>query len=410
MLLENSPKIQDYHYELPEELIAKFPLEKRDASRLLHFENEVVTHHPFLALPELLPANSHLFFNDTKVIPARLIFKKRTGATIEIFLLNPVSPSQLVQQSMESRTPVIWSCMIGNLKRWNEGEILQKEIGIGDQQYTMQALLLDKENKSVQFSWEPGQLSFATLVEASGEVPLPPYLKRKAIETDKERYQTIYSKMEGAVAAPTAGLHFTQKTLTDIKNKGISLQYLTLHVGAGTFQPVKHDNVTEHPMHREQMVFTKENIQKLFSATGNIVAVGTTSMRSLESLYWFGVLLLNGEGEELDFFIPKLEPYQKHQHLPTKEESIKAVLDYMQKHRLDQLRGATEIFIFPGYTFKICNGLITNFHQPGSTLMLLVAAFTRNRWQEIYQQAVEKKYRFLSYGDSSLLWYNKAGE
>ena len=216
--------------------------------------------------------------------------------------------------------------------------------------------------------------------------------------------------MEGAVAAPTAGLHFTQKTLTEIKNKGISVQYLTLHVGAGTFQPVKHDNVTEHPMHREQMVFTQENIQKLFSATGNIVAVGTTSMRSLESLYWFGVLLLNGDGEEIDFFIPKLEPYQKHQHLPTKKESIKAVLDYMQEHRLEQLRGATEIFIFPGYTFKICNGLITNFHQPGSTLMLLVAAFTRNRWQEIYQQAVEKKYRFLSYGDSSLLWYNKTDE
>lgn len=406
MLLQNVPKLQDYHYELPEELIAKFPLEKRDASRLLHFEDGLVSHHQFSELSALLPPNSHLFFNDTKVIPARLLFKKPTGSTIEIFLLHPIAPSPLIPLSMESPSPVVWNCMIGNLKRWKDGERLQGEIAIGGLHYTIQALLVDKESKSVEFSWNPSDLPFASLVEACGEVPLPPYLNRKAIDSDKVRYQTIYSKMEGAVAAPTAGLHFTSTSLEKINKKGISINYLTLHVGAGTFQPIKHENITEHPMHCEQMVFSKENVQKLYEAKGNIVAVGTTSMRSMESLYWFGVKL---ESEEKpDFFIEKLYPYKQHEKLPSKRKSFEAVLNYMRNSQLEQLTGSTEIFIFPGYSFKVCNGLITNFHQPGSTLMLLIAAFTKDHWKEIYQQAIKKKYRFLSYGDSSLLWHDKA--
>ncbi|WP_439481160.1 S-adenosylmethionine:tRNA ribosyltransferase-isomerase [Cyclobacterium plantarum] len=405
MLLQNPPKLQDYLYDLPEELIAKFPLEKRDASRLLHFEQGHISHHQFSELPALLPSNSHLFFNDTKVIPARLLFKKPTGSTIEVFLLNPLAPSNLIQQSMESSSPVVWNCMIGNLKRWKEGEKLQGEIVLEGIQYTVQAVLINKANKSVQFSWTPADLSFASLVEACGEVPLPPYLNRKAIDSDKLRYQTVYSKMEGAVAAPTAGLHFTDKSIEKINKKGISINYLTLHVGAGTFRPIKHENVTEHPMHCEQMVFSKKNVQQLHEAKGNIVAVGTTSMRSMESLYWFGVKLLNKE--KPDFFVEKLYPYQQHRDLPSKSKSFEAVLNHMQTNQLEQLVGSTEIFIFPGYSFKVCNGLITNFHQPGSTLMLLIAALTKRHWREIYQLAVEKRYRFLSYGDSSLLWHDK---
>ncbi|SHM92615.1 S-adenosylmethionine:tRNA ribosyltransferase-isomerase [Cyclobacterium lianum] len=405
MPLDHSPKLQDYFYDLPEEFIAKFPLEKRDASRLLHFEENSLSHHQFSALPSLLPPNSHLFFNDTKVIPARIFFKKATGALIELFLLDPVRPSIQIQQCMESTGPVLWHCLIGNLKKWKQDEVLITEISVGNQDYRLEAILADRDKKYVQLSWSPGGLPFASLVEACGEVPLPPYLKRRALPSDKTRYQTIYSRMDGAVAAPTAGLHFTDKTIGEIREKGILINYLTLHVGAGTFQPVKHGNVLDHPMHREQMIFTRENIENLLSASGNIVAVGTTSMRSLESLYWFGVKLLKNESAE--FFIDKLYPYQQQTHLPDRHQSVEAVLKYLDKSGMNQLSGATEIFIFPGYDFKICNGLITNFHQPGSTLMLLVAAFTKNRWRQIYQEAINEKYRFLSYGDSSLLWYDK---
>lgn len=405
MRIESAPQLKDYFYDLPDEYIAKHPLELRDKSKLLHFENGKIRHEKFSNISALIPSNSHLVFNNTKVIPARLHFQKATGAKIEIFLLNPIHPATLIQQSMESTGPVTWKCMIGNLKRWKENEQLSSQIVIDSVRYTLQAKLVNRENREVELSWNPDDKSFASIVEASGEVPLPPYLNRAAEDADKERYQTVYSDKEGAVAAPTAGLHFTDQTLTDLKAKGISIEYLTLHTGAGTFQPIKHDNIIEHPMHSEQMVFSKENIVNLIAAEGNILAVGTTSMRSLESLYWFGVNLLLDKSKE--FRIEKLTPYQEYTSLPNKNESLEAILAWMQANDWEQLIGSTEIFIFPGYEFKLCNGLVTNFHQPGSTLILLVAAFTHGNWREIYKEALENSYRFLSYGDSSLLWNNK---
>ena len=405
MRIKSAPKLQDYFYELPDEFIAKYPLELRDRSKLLHYENGSIRHEKFSDIAGLIPKNSHLVFNNTKVIPARLHFQKPTGARIEIFLLNPLLPTSIIQLSMESTGPVTWKCMIGNLKRWKENEQLTCQIDIEEITYSIHAKLINRENREVELSWSPDHKSFAEIVQASGEVPLPPYLNRAAEEDDKLRYQTVYSDKEGAVAAPTAGLHFTDRTLDDLKSNGISMEYLTLHTGAGTFQPIKHDNVIEHPMHSEQMVFSKQNILNLIAAKGNIIAVGTTSMRSLESLYWFGVNLLNGKSEL--FHIEKLDPYQELPSLPGKIESLNAILNWMRQNELDQLTGTTEIFIFPGYKFRLCNGLVTNFHQPGSTLILLVAAFTHGNWKEIYEEAITKKYRFLSYGDSSLLWNEK---
>ena len=405
MRIKSAPRLQDYFYELPDERIAKYPLEKRDSSKLLHYEEGVIKHEKFSAIASLIPGNSHLVFNNTKVIPARLHFQKETGARIEIFLLNPILPSTLIQQCMESSGPVTWNCMIGNLKRWKEHEQLTCLINSKNTSFTLKAKLINREKKEVELSWGSEDKTFAEIVVASGEVPLPPYLNRAAEEEDKLRYQTVYSEKEGAVAAPTAGLHFTKKTFKELQSHGISIEYLTLHTGAGTFQPIKHDNIIEHPMHSEQMVFTKSNIQNLIKAEGNIIAVGTTSMRSLESLYWFGVKLLLKNAD--NFHIEKLIPYEEHTKLPEKVESLKAILHWMEENNLEQMVGTTEIFIFPGYNFKLCNGLITNFHQPGSTLILLIAAFTHGNWEKIYKEALTNNYRFLSYGDSSLIWNRK---
>ncbi|GGZ31315.1 S-adenosylmethionine:tRNA ribosyltransferase-isomerase [Echinicola pacifica] len=401
----NSIKLSDYHYELPEERIAKFPLEERDQSKLLHFEQGTIDHYSFKDLPALLPSNSLMVFNNTKVIPARMIFQRQSGARIEIFLLQPVSPSNIINQVMESSHPVAWQAMIGNLKKWKDGEILQGLIKVSEQELIVKAKLLQRQDRLVEISWEGATVSFAEVVEATGEVPLPPYLNRKATEEDKPRYQTVYSKKEGAVAAPTAGLHFTEQTLEKLAQKGIKSEYLTLHVGAGTFQPIKEELVSKHPMHREQIVLERGTIEALSSHDGNIVAVGTTSMRSLESIYWYGVKLLNNDGDE--FHIAKLYPYQSHEVRATLQESLDAILAYMKENDMDEITGNTEIFIMPGYEFRVCNGLVTNFHQPGSTLILLVAAYTNNMWQGIYEEALSHGYRFLSYGDSSLLWNRK---
>lgn len=398
-------KLSDYQYLLPEEKIAKFPLDKREDSRLLHFEDGKIQHYRFFELPSLLPDNTLMVFNNTKVIPARLIFQKKTGSTIEIFLLKPYWPSTVINEVMVTTGAVSWQAMIGNLKRWKENEVLQGEVMIQGEKVKIEAILENKEQKIVRLSWNKSHIPFVSIVEASGEVPLPPYLNRKAVNEDKPRYQTVYSKKEGAVAAPTAGLHFTEEILSMLSVKGIKTDYLTLHVGAGTFQPIKDEEVTDHPMHSEQVVIHKSSIVNIINHTGNIVAVGTTSMRSLESLYWFGVKLLNGNGGE--FFIPKLFPYQTYPIMPEVKESFQAILHFMEDKNVDEITGSTEIFIMPGYQFKVCHGLLTNFHQPGSTLILLVAAFTKNRWREIYERALSSDYRFLSYGDSNLYWYNK---
>lgn len=402
----STPKIDltDYEYTLPEERIAKFPLEKRDASKLLEYKNGKISHLHFYDLPDLLPEDSLLVYNDTKVIPARLIFQRESGARIEIFLLKPVEPTTVIPEIMLSKYPVVFETMVGNAKKWKEGEVLKGEISVNDKKVVLNAELIDRTNKRVRFSWEDSSVCFVDLVEASGEVPLPPYLNRKPVEEDKTRYQTIYSKKEGAVAAPTAGLHFTPEVFSKLKKKGIENSQVTLHVSAGTFQPIKVDKVEDHPMHSEQIILSKSTILQLLEKSKKIIAVGTTSVRTLESIYWFGVMLIEEKGDA--FMVPKLFPYEERTKLPSAEESLKAVLNYLENREMDKLIGSTEIFIFPGYKFQMCKGLITNFHQPGSTLVLLIATILGEAWKRVYNEALENSYRFLSYGDSSLLWIN----
>lgn len=397
-------KLSDYQYSLPDERIAKFPLSNRDDSKLLHYEEGEIQNLQFKNLPSLIPSESLLVFNNTKVIPARIFFFKPSGAKIEIFLLKPIAPTSEINEIMLSNGPVIWETMIGNSKKWKEGEVLKGELLIDGQKVVLEATLINREKRQVAFKWDI-QKAFCSIIEACGEVPLPPYLNRAAVAEDRPRYQTVYSVKEGAVAAPTAGLHFTPDILEQLKLNNIDLDYLTLHVSAGTFQPIKEEMVDQHPMHSEQVIITRENLKNFLAHHSNIIAVGTTSMRSLESLYWYGVKLLQ-EDDKL-FFIPKLYPYQDHRISPTVKESFAAILSYMEEHDLNEITGSTEIFIMPGYEFRVCDGLITNFHQPGSTLILLVAAFTKGEWRKIYDEALNNEYRFLSYGDSSLLWHKK---
>jgi S-adenosylmethionine:tRNA ribosyltransferase-isomerase len=381
-----SISLKDYHYSLPEERIAEFPLADRASSKLLTCRQGKIAHRTFRDLSSELPSGSLLIFNNTRVIPARLIFHKPTGARIEVFLLEPALPSNY-EQNMGAHGSCSWHCMIGNAKRWKSGEIEVPELG----------LKATRQDETVTFTWSE-ELSFSEILDSAGKIPLPPYIHREVEESDKERYQTVYSKHEGAVAAPTAGLHFTDALLTELREKGFQEDFLTLHVSAGTFQPMKADTPEEHPMHREQIIVTKQNVKNLLTED-SVIPVGTTSMRTLESLYWYGVKLLNGES---DFFIPKLYPYSI-ANPPSKRESLNTVLIHMEMNNVESIIGHTEIFIFPGYHFRICSGLITNFHLPGSTLILLVAALIGEKWREVYQQALTNEYRFLSYGDSSLL-------
>lgn len=388
--------IQDYTYNLPSEKIAVHPLEKRDESKLLIYRNGKIQHGRFGMLPEILPANSLLFFNNTRVVPARLKFQKDTGAEIEVFLLSPVSPSTLMINAMEMRNKSVWKCTIGNIKRWNADATLVKQLGA----ICLRAVLIDKAEGLVAFDWGP-EHTFAEVVNQAGETPLPPYLKRNAETADRERYQTIYSKNDGAVAAPTAGLHFTENIFQSLQKRNIPSDFVTLHVSAGTFQPVKTENAVEHTMHREQIILTRKNIENLLLPDKFIIPVGTTSMRTLESLYWYGVKLL--KDPTATFTIEQADPYKSYSSLPGNVEVLHAILKRMDELSTDIIGGESSIYIYPGYTFRFCEGLITNFHQPGSTLILLVAAFVGPDWKNIYQEALENDYRFLSYGDSSLL-------
>ncbi len=392
----SSISLQDYTYHLPENRIAAHPAEPRDASKLLVYDQGNMTHTHFRCLSDFVPAHTLLVFNDTKVIPARIFFRRDTGGIVEVFLLQPQNNDQPVHEAMRQTAGCTWQCMIGNKKRWKPGETLQAAAG----EATVSAILVDAETNLVHFSWQPAHLPFSEVLPHLGNIPLPPYLNRQATGKDTEQYQTVYSRHEGAVAAPTAGLHFTDGVLESLKSKGVDCEFITLHVGAGTFQPIKAENVLHHPMHTEQMVFTKNSIAKLAQTPDSIFAVGTTSMRSLESLYWYGVKLLEGETR---FFIEKLYPYQNHAPLPTAGAAFRAVLESMESQNLDELAGETQIMIVPGYVFRVCKGLVTNYHQPGSTLILLVAAFLGPDWRRVYEAALENEYRFLSYGDSSLL-------
>jgi S-adenosylmethionine:tRNA ribosyltransferase-isomerase len=389
--------LKDYTYDLPPDRIALYPLKVRDESKLLYYKKGKIDHRKFVDLVDLIPKNSLLFFNDTRVIPARLNFKKDTGATIEIFLLNPVSPSPIMSEAMLAKGSCTWECTIGNLKRWTQGITLVRNIKDGLQ---LKAELLDKEKSIVRFSWGNSQ-SFSELITQSGETPLPPYLHRPSEPSDRERYQTVYSHYDGAVAAPTAGLHFTPSVLEALTARGIGYHFLTLHVSAGTFQPVKTEKAEEHTMHDEQLLVKREILMQLLETDRFIIPVGTTSMRTLESLYWYGLKLLNSPGSE--FIISQNDPYRKYDSLPSTKESIQAIIDFMDKNKMDIISGNTSIYIMPGYTFRICNGLITNFHQPGSTLLLLIAALIGDAWRKVYREAMDNGYRFLSYGDSSLL-------
>ncbi len=383
--------IQDFDYLLPEEKIALFPLEPRDSSKLLKYEQQKITHHTFTDISELLPANSLLVFNQTRVIQARLNIYKESGAAIEILLLEPVYPSAAVLLTMGATKEVQWQCMIGNKKRWKE----QEEINWNNILFSW----IDREKNIVSIKWNDARV-FAELLSDIGNMPIPPYLNREAVEKDKEVYQTVYAQNDGSVAAPTAGLHFTENVLQNLEQKNIKKEFITLHVGAGTFKPVSTDNALEHEMHAEKMFFTKENILHLLQHEGPIIPVGTTSMRSLESLYWFGVGLL--QNRLTAFTIPQYFPYEQESNF-TLKEALQAIIQYMESKQLESIEGITSIYIVPGYRFRICRGIITNFHQPRSTLLLLISALIGDNWKKVYQEALHNNYRFLSYGDSSLL-------
>lgn len=387
--------LREFTYHLPEERIAKFPLPNRSDSKLLRYHRGEIAHDVFKNIDQYIHGDSTLFFNNTRVIPARLHFYKETGAHIEIFLLDPLKPTRDIASAMLVKNECFWHCMVGNLKKWKSDQTLQLDL----KGTVLGVSIADRDNQTIRFSWD-GPMTFVDVIQQAGKIPLPPYIKREVEVRDKERYQTVYSKEKGAVAAPTAGLHFDEGVIEKLKAKGVKLDYLTLHVSAGTFQPIKAENIMEHPMHHEQIVVSRANIENLLKAK-QAVAVGTTSMRTLESLYWFGVDLM--KAGKTDFKIDKLRPYQGDEVLPGRSEVCHAILDHMEKHQLDQLGGITEIFIFPGFKFHMVDGLITNYHLPGSTLILLVAAFIGDDWKKVYQEALDNEYRFLSYGDSSLL-------
>ena len=385
----------DYSYILTPDRIATYPMAVRDQSKLLVYNKGTIKHERFNSLAAHLPSESFLFFNDTKVIPARLHFTKVTGADIEIFLLNPILPSSLMMQAMQATTSCTWKCTVGNLKRWSEGTSLVKDLG----GIRLEAYLLNRNEGEVEFRWNTSHV-FAEIINLCGGTPLPPYINRKSDSTDRERYQTIYSHYEGAVAAPTAGLHFTDGVFQSLHEKNIHKDFLTLHVSAGTFQPIKVKNAVEHTMHNEQVVVKRGNVENMLN-NPIIIPVGTTSMRSIESIYWYGVKLLSDP--DAQFSIGQGDPYTINKEFPSKEKALAAVLEYFDRNQLNEMTGQTSIYIIPGYTFRVCKALVTNFHQPGSTLILLVAAFIGDDWKKVYQSALENNYRFLSYGDSSLL-------
>ncbi len=394
-----SPILSEYDYVLPEGKIAIHPLTERDTAKMLVYTNKgEITHSTFRSLPDFLPADTLLVLNDTRVVHARLLFQRETGAQIEVFCLHPVAPHTEMNLAMQVTRKATWECLAGNQRRWKTGETLTMPLPGNE---ALQAALIEKKGREVivEFTW--GNIPFAEVLEIAGKMPLPPYIHREAEMQDEEDYQTVFAKENGAVAAPTAGLHITGELLQKIQAKDIDIDYVTLHVGAGTFQPVEHENVLEHPMHREQVMFSKELIQKLADTNRKVIALGTTVMRALESLYWFGNALETKPDTEI-FFVEKLQPYTSTENIPLRQ-AMENIIKWMDARKKETITGETEIFIFPGYGFKICKGLITNFHLPQSTLLMLVAAFIGDDWKDLYDKALASNYRFLSYGDGMLL-------
>lgn len=405
--MKESPKhirISEYNYMLPDERIAKFPLPVRDQSKLLIYRRGEVSEDVFTSLPSYLPAGSLMIFNNTKVIQARLHFRKETGALIEIFCLEPIQPNDYVLNFQQTEH-VAWLCMIGNLKKWKEGT-LYKELTVKGKSITLTATRRDSHGTShwIDFSWNNPEVTFADILEVFGELPIPPYLNRDTQESDKETYQTVYSKIKGSVAAPTAGLHFTPRVFEALKEKGVDCEELTLHVGAGTFKPVKSEEIEGHEMHTEYISVSCSTIQKLIDHHAQAIAVGTTSVRTLESLYYIGATLANNpDAKEDELHVQQWQPYDPNAKGLTPIEALTQIIAYLDRHQMEVLHSSTQIIIAPGYDYKIVKAIVTNFHQPQSTLLLLVSAFVKGDWHKIYDYALEHDFRFLSYGDSSLL-------
>ena len=417
--------ISDYNYALPDERIAKFPMKERDHSKLLIYNKGEVGEDVFYNLPNYLPKGALMVFNNTKVIQARMHFRKETGALIEVFLLEPAEPSDY-ELMFQTTGRCAWYCLVGNLKKWKEGtlEIKDERLKMNGEPFRLTAKRLGEHGTShlIEFEWTGG-MSFAEVIDAVGELPIPPYLNRKTQESDKTTYQTVYSKIKGSVAAPTAGLHFTKNVLEAIDAHGIEREEVTLHVGAGTFKPVKSELIADHEMHTEFFSVRRETIEKLIRHQGQAIAVGTTSVRTLESLYYMGLkVMANPDIEEEQLHVRQWEPYEAPQTAPEGASLpsrtfvspsgdewgagaavLQALLDWMDRHELNVLHSSTQIIIAPGYDYKIVKMLVTNFHQPQSTLLLLVSAFVKGDWRRIYDYALAHDFRFLSYGDSSLL-------
>ena len=407
--------ISDYNYDLPDSRIAKFPVSPRDTSKLLIYRHGEISDDIFYNLPKYLPQKSLMVFNNTKVIQARMHFRKETGALIEVFLMEPAAPTDY-ELMFQTRGECSWLCMVGNLKKWKEGSLVRTFDVAGSAinfKATMRRDIIDAKsggtNYWVDFAWDNPQVSFAEILDAVGELPIPPYLNRETQDSDKTTYQTVYSKIKGSVAAPTAGLHFTDAVLKDLDAHGIDREEVTLHVGAGTFKPVKSLEIEGHQMHTEYIVVHRRSLEKLIKHDCQVIAVGTTSVRTVESLYYMGVhLIKHPEASEEDLHVKQWDPYELSADGNlvdgiTPMQAIQAIIDYLDRNGLEALHSSTQIIIAPGYTYKIVKMLVTNFHQPQSTLLLLVSAFLHGDWKKVYDYALSHDFRFLSYGDSSLL-------
>jgi len=396
-------RIEKFSYELPEERIAKYPVEQRDSSQLLVYRHGECSTRHFYDIHEELERGDLLIYNNTRVIHARLHFQKETGASVEIFCLEPHAPADYAMV-FQTTASCEWECLVGNSKKWKEGP-LNSYITIKNDVIELTATRVSKEegmSNIIRFEWDNDNFTFGELLEHFGELPIPPYLNRKTEASDLQTYQTVYSRVEGSVAAPTAGLHFTKDVLRRLVLLGVNEDEVTLHVGAGTFQPVKSETIGDHPMHKETISVRKQTIELLIKNIGHVVAVGTTSVRTLESLYYIGLQLMKNDTER-EILVGQWEPYETSEEVAL-ETALQAIVDYLNKHHLPSLEAETRIIIVPSYKFRIVNKLITNFHQPKSTLLLLIAAFVgEENWRTIYDYALANNYRFLSYGDSSLL-------
>ncbi len=398
--------ISDYDYPLPPERIAQFPLKQRDSSRLLVCKEGIITGDVFSGLPDHLPAGSLVIFNETRVIHARLVFYKPSGSRIEIFCLEPFSPVNDVQLAFQQKGSCTWKCLVGNAKRW-KGEILSLKATIDGSEVELKAEKGERLQDSflVSFSWSPAEVTFAGVLEAFGKIPLPPYIDREVIDSDNLTYQTVYARNDGSVAAPTAGLHFTPEVLAALAAKQIECSTITLHVGAGTFKPVSSDTISGHAMHAEQVIIPVEIIEKLLNNPGrHITLVGTTTARTMESLYWQGVKWLKHEAGSPAMLVEQWDPYKDEYQGVTLNESLSCVISTLQRFRVKELKGYTSLLIAPGYEYHIPDAIVTNFHMPKSTLLLLVSAFIGDDWKKAYDYALEHNFRFLSYGDSCLFF------